>query len=101
MERKVQLWAIALYEMELGYGGPEEGGWYYGTCDLQRVVRVVRTTREQAGGVCCRCNAWLDKLQQGVRRPSSVIYGGGYYRAAVYPVDKIPGHFPETRPHYE
>lgn len=94
-------WAIALYEMGLNYGGPEEGGWYYSTGNFQRTVRVVRCTRAQAGGYCARANGWLDRVQAGVRKPSSSIYGGGYYRARVEPAGDIPAYFPSERPHYE
>lgn len=90
---------LALYEVDRAYGGPEEGGWWYDTGDLQRVLRVF-PTEERAYAAARRCNGWLDKLQRHCRDVSSVIYDGGRYAAQVFERN-APDHYPVVRPHYE
>jgi hypothetical protein len=36
------LFVIGFYELDLGYGGPEEGGWWFESGTLVRLHRVMR-----------------------------------------------------------
>ncbi len=36
---------VALCEMGRAYGGPDEGGWWYETGELRRVLTVCRSRR--------------------------------------------------------
>lgn len=92
---------VAVYELDQGFGGSEEGGWWYTTGNLQYVSKVCNT-REQAQRLADRMNH-LYALQMKLGRKSkywSAIYGGGHFEACVYE-DKAPDFFPQTIPHYE
>jgi hypothetical protein len=98
------MYLIALYEDNRAYGGPEEGGWWYDTGTLVRVVAVARR-KDRAYELAKRCDYWLEKCWQ--KRPmkyripvSSVNYTGGHFSAHVYK-HVAPQHFPEVRPQYE
>lgn len=90
---------LAAYELDQAYGGPEEGGWYYDTGDLRRVLGA-RKDKEAAYATCRRLNALLGTLQRDHRRVSSVLYGGGRYAVRVYK-GHAPSHYPLERPYYE
>ena len=92
-------YVIALYEIDRAYGGPEEGGWWYDTGELRRLLKVVRT-EHGAETVAARANRLLDRLQRHRRSVSSMAYAGGRHAACVFE-ETAPRHFPETRPHYE
>jgi hypothetical protein len=92
-------YVIGFYELGLEYGGPEEGGWYYETGDLVRTFAVVQD-REEAHAKCRRANDLLQHIQRNKRAVSSVLYRGGRYGACLYE-DKLPEHYPTTRPRYE
>ena len=91
--------AVAFYEIDRAYGGPEEGGWWFDTGQLVRVHRVF-LDEAKAEAVCRRANRLLSHIQRNLRPVGSVIYDGGRYAADVYP-DTAPPFFPATRPHYE
>jgi hypothetical protein len=92
------LFYVAVYLVDRAYGGPEEGGWWYDTGDL---VRVIRTTpsENKAYELAGRLNGHLRRLNYG-RRPVSSVLSDGVYRAQVWS-DLPPKFYPETRPHYE
>lgn len=93
---------VAVYHMEQAYGGPEEGGWWYDTGQLARIVRIFRN-EDKAYEFCRRLNHKLSSRligpNQGRREYTSVL-SDGVYRAQVW-VDNPPQYFPEERPHYE
>lgn len=91
-------YVIAAYEIDLAYGGPEEGGWYYRTGRLERILGV-RHNESDAYALAARLNGWLDKLQSNKREVSSVLYNGGRYAIEVYE-NKAPEFYPESRPYY-
>lgn len=101
-------YAIAIFHRDgLRYGGPEEGGWWYETGSLMRVVRTTRSL-ELAMKLCRRANERLDYMakRDKVRDVSSVSYAGGRYHASVEAIDEnkgfsISGGYPEHRPRYE
>lgn len=91
---------VAIYEQDLLWGGPEEGGWWYDVYTLNRVYRVYRTY-EQAQAATRRLNALLDLMvNRHLRRPlTSVAYEGGHM-TAVWWEGTAPMVHPTTKPRY-
>ena len=92
-------YVVALYEIDRCYGGPEEGGWWYDTGTLERIV-VIRHSEEAAFQMARCANSLLTHIERGRRDVASMAYGGGRHRAEVFE-DAAPRFFPEERPHYE
>ena len=90
---------VAFYEVNLAWGGPEEGGWYYPTGRGARAWRVCRGG-VRAAAPARRAHRLLDRLQRRQRDVGSVLYNGGRFRACVFE-GTAPADFPEVRPHYE
>jgi hypothetical protein len=82
----------------LGYGGPEEGGWWFGSGTLARLHRVMRD-EAMAHAYAARANRLLDRLQRYRRPVSSAAYDGGRYRMLVF-CGNPPPAFPAERPIY-
>ena len=93
------MYIVALYEQSLGYGGPEEGGWWY---DKGECVRVVAASYNEdvAHAKAKRCNDLLECLQRNKRPVSSAAYSGGRHCARVFH-NAVPQYYPEVTPHYE
>ncbi len=95
-------YVVAVYESELAYGGPEEGGWWYAVGSLVRTVKVL-PNEDRAYEFCRRLNDKLNSRvigpNQGKREKSSVL-SDGVYEAHVYE-NVAPTHYPDGRPHYE
>lgn len=84
---------VNTYEVDRGYGGPEEGGWWY---DLGKPVASVpfETLRE--------AEAWQDTMEERFPHTgtsSSVIYSGGDYRTHIERGFAEP--WPDRTPRYE
>jgi hypothetical protein len=92
-------YVVALYEIDRCYGGPEEGGWWYGCGELRRVLRVA-PCEDAACAVAARANRLMFRLQRGQREMSSMAYDGGRYAAEVF-AETAPEFFPKARPAYE
>jgi hypothetical protein len=92
------MYTVAAYEIDMAYGGPEEGGWYYGTGQYVRTLKTVKT-RDEAHRIARRANSLMARLQKNHRPVSSVTYGGGRYSYEVYK-GKPPSFYPEHRPYY-
>ena len=92
-------YVLAIYEIDRACGGREEGGWYYDTGELVRVLGT-RPTADAAYALARRLNGWMDRLQRGKRSVSSVAYRGGRYQVEVYE-NVPPAYYPSHRPHYE
>lgn len=93
---------VAVYECHQAYGGPEEGGWWYDTGELVRVVKVFRD-KDAAYAYRDRLNDRLDSRKFGPnqgRRAYYSVLSEGEARARVYK-DCAPQHFPTERPYYE
>ena len=93
---------VAVYLQDMAYGGPEEGGWYYETGQLVRVVRGFRNEKA-AYTYCRRLNQRLKSREFGPnsgRREMSSVLGEGEYWAEVY-ADQAPRSYPDGRPRYE
>jgi len=94
------VYIVAFYEIELVYGGPEEGGWWYERGDRVRILRRRPASEDEAARLAQRANRLLERLQRRLPPVSSVIYRGGRFAACVYE-DAAPVHYPTQRPHYE
>jgi len=89
---------VALYEIDRAYGGPEEGGWWFDTGTLVRLLALV-PTEDRAVKLAERANRLIERLQRHKRGVDSVLYDGGRHRAIIY--ERLaPSIFPETRPTY-
>jgi Zn-finger nucleic acid-binding protein len=93
---------VGVYLADLGYGGPQEGGWWYDRGELARIVRTY-ANEERAYAYSRRLNRRLASRvfgpNQGKREKSSVL-SDGCYEACVYQ-DHAPQHYPAQRPQYE
>lgn len=83
---------VNVYSVELMYGGPEEGGWWFdvGTFITGRKVK----TRRKAWRIARR----LEKHFPNTKARESVLGGEDY---SVYIEDEPGRDFPERMPHYE
>lgn len=96
------MYLVSVYLIDLAYGGPEEGGWYYKHGSLARVVKLFRREGD-AYAYCRRLNAKLQSRAFGPnkdRRDISSVLSEGEYEADVYE-DFAPRHFPAQRPRYD
>jgi hypothetical protein len=93
---------VAVYEEDLQYGGPEEGGWYYHAGSLVRIVRA-NLSEERAQDYCYRLNKKLHSKHFGPNagRPSiSSVASEGRCVALTFK-NFPPQGYPAVRPHYE
>lgn len=94
-------WTVCIYKLDRHYGGPEEGGWWYDSGDLFRLVSVEKT-RVAAEAKCARANHLLRLVRRKTSRTDrfSMAYQGndfGFDACQGLP----PVHFPDVRPHFE
>lgn len=73
-------WHVNIYEVDMGYGGPEEGGWWFSVYDLKH-TEIARTYADAERRVEeLRAGEWADDPDA---RVSSVAYSGGVYTAEI------------------
>lgn len=89
---------IALYEIDRAYGGPEDGGWFFDTGELVRLLALA-PTEAHAIALANRANHLLERLQRHRRRVDSLLYDGGRHTALVFEWI-APPTYPEVRPRY-
>jgi hypothetical protein len=88
-------WWVAVWEVGMGYGGPEEGGWWFNTGTLLQKVPCVNES--VAGAVHSRLEKlWTPDSDVPV---SSVIYRGGEYYVSIE-MSEPASEFPAYTPHY-
>ena len=93
------VYIVAVYLCDRAYGGPEEGGWWYSTGELVRIIRTFKD-EERAAAYATRMNRLLNAtINKGRREISSVLSDGRYYAEVHESI--APRHYPEHRPHYE
>lgn len=86
---------VSVYMVDRGYGGPEEGGWWYDRGELVRLVRIFNN-EESAYAYARKLNDRLDSTLNRGRR----VLSEGRYAAKVH--EGIPPkYYPEARPYYE
>jgi hypothetical protein len=94
-------WTVCIYQVDRHFGGPEEGGWWYDSGNLFRLVSVEKT-REAAYAKCVRANHLLHLVRRKTSRTDrfSMAYQGNDFEFEAH--QGLPHvHFPEVRPHYE
>lgn len=82
---------IAIYHVDLVYGGPEEGGWYFeagSLTDLTEVLLETEKNREKLQAIC-------DERNEG-RRPLSSVLSEGRYSVCNY----VGDYYPKERSYY-
>lgn len=91
---------LAVYDVNRGYGGPEEGGWWYdygvpvaGIGSFYSLRAALRR-RDEAQATCDRINK-----DAGAYGDLSSVLCAGSLRAIVTPYPPCP--FPDRRPRYE
>lgn len=90
---------VAVYMCDRAYGGPEEGGWWYDTGELIRVINVFRN-EGKAIEFCRRMNRLLRKTLNKTRRDIGSVLSEGQYFAEIHD-NCAPKYYPEVTPHYE
>lgn len=93
---------VAVYNADRAWGGNEEGGWWYDTGELLRVVKAFRN-EGRADDYCYRLNQKLKSRTFGPnrgRRDISSVLSDGVYTAEVHE-NFAPKFYPERTPHYE
>jgi hypothetical protein len=98
---------LGLYEIELCYGGPEEGGWWYTWEDHKKSVEIPSGTAEQqaAADLAARAGLAETALDLGLTLPAPGVRS---YRSAapqqnaIIQTEERPGEHQTTeRPRYE
>jgi hypothetical protein len=100
--RERHTWIVAVYDTALAYGGPEEGGWWYDTGSLVRIV-FATPSEDAAYSYSRKLNNRLRSRVFGPnqgRRDKSSVLSDGFFEACVYQ-DHAPKGYPDVRPHYE
>lgn len=99
-------WYVAVYLEDRAYGGPEEGGWYYDTGELQefidpqgdKVYNAMFNHRPDAEYFAARLRDLPEFTNEG--RPNiGSVNSIGQYRIVV---NETPmQNYPEHKPHYD
>jgi hypothetical protein len=96
-------YTVAVYLVDLAYGGPEEGGWHYEYgIPSEEHIRFTRgfDTEEDAYAYSRSINeAHSDAWNQGRRGIGSVLSEGQFFAEVRDGAEVKP--WPESRPHYE
>ena len=69
---------VNVYKVDQGYGGPEEGGWYYDYGVTISSVQTSGATPETHAAVLAAANALADELNEGRPEIYSVSSEGRY-----------------------
>lgn len=84
---------VAVYAISQGYGGPEEGGWWYEQGEIERHFAVKNLS------AALRLKAALSEVYPVTGKSTSVL-GGEDWR--IYISDRpFEPYYPRKRPHYE
>lgn len=88
-----QQWFVGVYDVDRGYGGPEEGGWYFDAGTLVRQIAV--SSYDEAERVR---NELREEFPKTDRRYS--VLGGADYDITIG-IEPPRDMFPEQTPRYE
>ena len=109
----VRTYYVNLYKEGMGYGGPEEGGWWYDEgypvkpddflCDwntkfFKSILDKTYDTEEEAYDQCRQLSPTLRYYNKGFPDKTSVLSTGIYVLKVQ---DHKPKEYPEVKPHYE
>lgn len=87
---------IVAFEKEQGYGGPEEGGWWFDV--LTPIASIeVRTKKEAVAAYYFLVDTYAEEYQD--ERPYYSAAGGVDFIIAIE--DEIAPHYPKEYPRYE
>lgn len=89
---------VGIYEIDMAYGGPEEGGWWYSTGTLKRAIKLF-SDEDKAYAFARRANRLLSHLERDKRPVSSMAYEGDRHWVEVH-ADTLPEYYPKQRPQY-
>uniref|UniRef100_UPI0035CC9C69 hypothetical protein n=1 Tax=uncultured Sphingomonas sp. TaxID=158754 RepID=UPI0035CC9C69 len=101
--------SIAVYLVQLAYGGPEEGGWYYQTGELCTDPELASFGTTFTDGHETRAKAMADEVQVHLdrdwntddhAREISSVLSAGRFEACVHD-GCPPATFPAERPRYD
>lgn len=96
-------YCVCPFLVDLVFGGPEEGGWYYhcGEPAIGEDLPIPRITKDESEARLWRreMQATLDATVNVGRCPISSVLSTGRYSAEI--CDGWPKAYPETTPHYE
>ncbi len=87
---------IVAYGISKGYGGPEEGGWWY---DSRRILEVRKAYSWEQGLKLAR--QLKDEYPTCKHGRGSVLGGEDTYIKVCYTEDEFPSEGPNGRPRYE
>lgn len=95
-------YCVSIYMTDRAYGGPEEGGWWYGTGEPvkelgmhTRCFHILEEAQEYAEVLR---NTILPDLNKG-RRPISSVLSEGQFDVQI-DEDEYPAPYPKERPYY-
>lgn len=92
-------YCVAVYLIDKSFGGREEGGWWYESGELKKVLKVFGN-EDLAYDYCRRVNRRLANTLNKGRRSISSVLSEGVYDCQVYE-NCPPRFYPEVTPHYE
>lgn len=97
------VFCVSVFLVDKAYGGPEEGGWYYGVGEpvLAPNLPCPRFTidQEEARKWQIEMQLELNKNFNQYRRPIDSVLSEGRYDAVV--TEGMPQAYPAFTPHYE
>src|SRR6267142_5969255 len=95
-----QNYNVTVYKCNKAYGGDEEGGWWYETGELIKIIKTFKK-ESQAYQYAYRMQSLLRILvNKGYKRDINSVCCEGMFCAEVH--EGIPPKvYPEVRPHYE
>lgn len=98
--RRIQpLFFISLYRTYQGYGGPEEGGWWYYSEELIETVHRVQTSdRKEAQRIARSLNRLKSRQEDEHRHSWADRYPRDHYAIEEFPGEEDTSNDP--RPHY-
>lgn len=93
-------WVVCRFLIDRAYGGPEEGGWYYGCGEpeVTNEMRVFDDYDEACDYARTLNNTVAAELNEGRPSINSVLSRGQYWFEVC---DGMPEPYPKHRPHYE
>lgn len=90
---------VSEYEVDQGYGGPEEGGWWYDVYTFERVHRVFEDEDEAYEFARTLNREQRQRDEDERKRPRWSVIGDP---DTAFLVEDLPGERTTThRPHYE
>lgn len=88
-------WRVNIYQLDQGYGGPEEGGWYYEIEEPELSIPFAASRYAEAVKVA----EALEAVYQDHRYRYSVIPRGADYHVRIERRAAVAS--PQVQPHYE